>query len=240
MSNIEVTETEAFRSFTEEIIGSMSLKTTLTALNPGIINNWLSQARRLSQKTASRYHIRTKRWSKGILFLKKQYIKKSHFSTVSQFAVPADYESDDVNTDEVPDQHKQFPITRKTAVKQSPDESVTHTTKLSIIDPALVKRWPMFSVLDRFGKCLPAATDPLIDKEKMIKMYTVMTRVQILDDIFFNAQRQGRISFYMQSCGEEATQIGAYRALHFYVIFRGHLLKSHSITAISSSKFIKR
>ena len=193
----------------------MSLKTTLTALNPGIINNWLGQARRLSQN-ASRYQIRTKRWSKGILFSKKPYIKKQRFSTVSQFAVPADYESDDVNTDEVPDQHKQFPITRKTAVKQSPDETVTHTTKLSIIDPALVKRWPMFSVLDRFGKCLPSATDPLIDKEKMIKMYTVMTRVQILDDIFFNAQRQGRISFYMQSCGEEATQIGAYITFMLY------------------------
>lgn len=201
----------------------MSLKTTLAALNPGIINNWLGQARRFSQN-ASRYQIRTKRWSKGILFLKKPYIKKHRFSTISQFAVPADYESDDVNIDEVPDEHELFPIARKAALKQSPDESVTHTTKLSIIDPALEKRWPMFSVLDRFGKCLPAATDPLIDKEKMIKMYTVMTRVQILDDIFFNAQRQGRISFYMQSCGEEATQIGAYRALLFHVMFCGHLL----------------
>ena len=68
----------------------------------------------------------------------------------------------------------------------------------------------MYSVLDRTGCLLKGAVEPSIEKEKIIEMYNVMSRVQTLDDIFFNAQRQGRISFYMQSSGEEATQIGKY------------------------------
>jgi 2-oxoisovalerate dehydrogenase E1 component alpha subunit len=39
-------------------------------------------------------------------------------------------------------------------------------------------------------------------------MYASMVRVQVLDDIMYHAQRQGRISFYMQATGEEATHIG--------------------------------
>ena len=40
-------------------------------------------------------------------------------------------------------------------------------------------------------------------------MYRVMNRVQALDDILYNAQRQGRISFYMQNSGEEASHVGS-------------------------------
>ena len=66
----------------------------------------------------------------------------------------------------------------------------------------------MYCVLDRNGCLLKGAVEPIIEKNKVIEMYNVMSRVQTLDDVFFNAQRQGRISFYMQSAGEEATQIG--------------------------------
>lgn len=44
-------------------------------------------------------------------------------------------------------------------------------------------------------------------------MYQMMVRIQNLDDIFYNAQRQGRISFYMQANGEEAIHIGSAAAL---------------------------
>ena len=33
----------------------------------------------------------------------------------------------------------------------------------------------------------------------MINMYTVMARLAIMDKAFYDAQRQGRISFYMTS-----------------------------------------
>lgn len=37
--------------------------------------------------------------------------------------------------------------------------------------------------------------------------------LSIMDDVLYNAQRQGRISFYMTSTGEEATHIGSAAAL---------------------------
>jgi TPP-dependent pyruvate/acetoin dehydrogenase alpha subunit len=40
-------------------------------------------------------------------------------------------------------------------------------------------------------------------------MYVCMNRLQSLDDVLYNAQRQGRISFYMQNSGEEGIQVVA-------------------------------
>jgi len=44
-------------------------------------------------------------------------------------------------------------------------------------------------------------------------MYTSMVKLQTMDQIFYDAQRQGRISFYMQSAGEEAIHIGSASAI---------------------------
>lgn len=41
-----------------------------------------------------------------------------------------------------------------------------------------------------------------------------MITIRTLDDILYNAQRQGRISFYMTNTGEEGCQIGSAAALH--------------------------
>jgi len=35
-----------------------------------------------------------------------------------------------------------------------------------------------------------------------------MLRIGAMDKVFYDAQRQGRISFYMQNAGEEGVQIG--------------------------------
>eukprot|EP00604_Paraphysomonas_vestita_P003233 CAMPEP_0174821456 /NCGR_PEP_ID=MMETSP1107-20130205/8268_1 /TAXON_ID=36770 /ORGANISM="Paraphysomonas vestita, Strain GFlagA" /LENGTH=337 /DNA_ID=CAMNT_0016038499 /DNA_START=210 /DNA_END=1221 /DNA_ORIENTATION=+ len=40
-----------------------------------------------------------------------------------------------------------------------------------------------------------------------------MARLQSFDDVFYNAQRQGRVSFYMQHAGEEAAIVGSAAAL---------------------------
>jgi len=45
-------------------------------------------------------------------------------------------------------------------------------------------------------------------------MYKCMVRQQTMDNIFYDAQRQGRISFYMTAYGEEAIHIGSSAALH--------------------------
>jgi len=44
-------------------------------------------------------------------------------------------------------------------------------------------------------------------------MYENMLKVSIMDLIMFDAQRQGRLSFYMTSQGEEGTCVGSASAL---------------------------
>lgn len=44
-------------------------------------------------------------------------------------------------------------------------------------------------------------------------MYSSMVTINIMDNILYDVQRQGRISFYMTSFGEEATHIGSASAL---------------------------
>ncbi|KAK8681811.1 hypothetical protein V6N13_054212 [Hibiscus sabdariffa] len=55
--------------------------------------------------------------------------------------------------------------------------------------------------------------DNLVKKELAVKMYSDMVTLQIMDTFFYEAQRQGRISFYMTSSGEEAINISSAAAL---------------------------
>ncbi|RYG66541.1 hypothetical protein EON64_09555 [archaeon] len=65
-------------------------------------------------------------------------------------------------------------------------------------------------MLDPSGKLLVDSVDPAIDEAQATKMYQMMVRIHYLDDIMYNAQRQGRISFYMQASGEEAIHVGKF------------------------------
>lgn len=44
-------------------------------------------------------------------------------------------------------------------------------------------------------------------------MYSDMVTLQIMDTIFYEVQRQGRISFYLTSIGEEAINVASAAAL---------------------------
>lgn len=57
------------------------------------------------------------------------------------------------------------------------------------------------------------AEAPTLSREKVVKMYETMIRLHTMDQIFYDAQRQGRISFYMTCNGEEGTLIGSAAAL---------------------------
>lgn len=48
-----------------------------------------------------------------------------------------------------------------------------------------------------------------VDKEFALEMYSDMVTVQVMDIIFYEAQRQGRISFYLTSIGKEAVGVGS-------------------------------
>lgn len=54
----------------------------------------------------------------------------------------------------------------------------------------------------------------LTDPDRLTKIYRNMLLLAGMDKLLYEAQRQGRISFYMTSTGEEATQFGSAEALH--------------------------
>lgn len=82
------------------------------------------------------------------------------------------------------------------------------TNELRIVNAAEGPKWPIFRVLDPKGALVEDSQMKSFDKSTLVEQYRTMCRIQALDDIFYNAQRQGRISFYMQSTGEEAIHIG--------------------------------
>lgn len=52
-----------------------------------------------------------------------------------------------------------------------------------------------------------------VTEEIAVKMYSNMVTLQIMDTLFYEAQRQGRISFYLTSYGEEAINVASAAAL---------------------------
>jgi 2-oxoisovalerate dehydrogenase E1 component alpha subunit len=89
------------------------------------------------------------------------------------------------------------------------------TSELSIVDTsAAFAKWPVFRVLGPDGEVLEGAPElPSLDEATATKWMESLAQIQVLDDVFYNVQRQGRISFYMQSSGEEAIHIGSASAL---------------------------
>lgn len=72
---------------------------------------------------------------------------------------------------------------------------VTH--HLAIDHPS---EWPIresYSVLSNEGELLDEHVREKTHKEDAIKLYKTMVRLSAMDKVFFDAQRQGRISFYM-------------------------------------------
>ncbi|OMH81034.1 2-oxoisovalerate dehydrogenase subunit alpha, mitochondrial [Zancudomyces culisetae] len=62
----------------------------------------------------------------------------------------------------------------------------------------------MYSVMDANGVINNKENEPTVSKEDAVSMYKNMLAINHLDQVLYEAQRQGRISFYMTSHGEEA------------------------------------
>lgn len=90
----------------------------------------------------------------------------------------------------------------------SPLTAVSHSP-VFISDVNQGKTIPAFRVLDGEGNVLPdvpqewQARIDEIEDDVLLKMYRTMSIMPQLDTILSSAQRQGRISFYMTSAGEE-------------------------------------
>lgn len=90
--------------------------------------------------------------------------------------------------------------------------NVSMTHEVRIIENGLLDI-PMLAILDADGTVYPQAKEPEIDQQLAIKMYHTMLYTRMLDERMVAAQRQGRISFYLASTGEEAAVVGSAAAL---------------------------
>lgn len=83
------------------------------------------------------------------------------------------------------------------------------TSNLAFENPQSYTALPTYRVVDQHGVVVDESFRPDISDETVIKLYTDMLYISILDMIMFDAQRQGRISFYAVSAGEEAVAVGS-------------------------------
>jgi 2-oxoisovalerate dehydrogenase E1 component alpha subunit len=89
------------------------------------------------------------------------------------------------------------------APRPSPDATVEQTRDLAV---GLVR------ILDDQHRAL-GPWDPHLEPAQLVRALRYMLLTRAMDDRLRRAQRQGQISFYMQSMGEEAVSVGAAMAL---------------------------
>lgn len=95
--------------------------------------------------------------------------------------------------------HVSFPGALKSAFVSS----------LSFEHPESYTALPTYRVVDQHGVVVDQSFTPDISDEAVVKLYKDMLFISIMDLIMFDAQRQGRLSFYMVSAGEEAVSVGS-------------------------------
>ncbi|KAI5405816.1 2-oxoisovalerate dehydrogenase subunit alpha 2, mitochondrial isoform X3 [Lathyrus oleraceus] len=74
-------------------------------------------------------------------------------------------------------------------------------------------RVPCYRVLDDDGELVKPTNQVQVSKELAVRMHSEMVTLQTMDSIFYELQRQGRISFYLTTSGEEAVNIASAAAL---------------------------
>ncbi|CAN4097568.1 unnamed protein product [Withania somnifera] len=84
---------------------------------------------------------------------------------------------------------------------------------MKFISESFEKRLPCYRVLDDDGYLIPGTIFEQVSKGLALNMYSTIVTLQTMDTIFYEAQRQGRISFYLTSTGEEAINIASAAAL---------------------------
>jgi 2-oxoisovalerate dehydrogenase E1 component alpha subunit len=82
------------------------------------------------------------------------------------------------------------------------------TSSLKFETPDSYTALPTYRVVDQNGQVVDPSFNADISDEEVVKLYKDMLFISIMDLIMFDAQRQGRISFYMVSAGEEAVSVG--------------------------------
>ncbi|KAL4940603.1 hypothetical protein BDV06DRAFT_223899 [Aspergillus oleicola] len=79
---------------------------------------------------------------------------------------------------------------------------------MDFLEPYSIPPLPTYRVMNSLEDRQPDVTD-----QQALEWYKNMLTVNIMDSIMFEAQRHGRLSFYMVSAGEEAVMVGSAAAL---------------------------
>lgn len=96
----------------------------------------------------------------------------------------------------------------------NPNNATISTIHLAEFTSGHALQIPTLRVLADDGTVFPGAKEPELSRDTALRMYQSMTFIRVLDERMLAAQRQGRISFYMQCLGEEAATVGSAAALH--------------------------
>ncbi|MCO5609091.1 hypothetical protein L7F22_063313 [Adiantum nelumboides] len=99
-------------------------------------------------------------------------------------------------------------------INNFPGPKVRYSSDMRFIPEALEDSLPCYRLLCSDGQLLDCAASIKLDKELCLEMYHKMVTLQVMDTIFYDAQRQGRISFYVTTIGEEAINIASAAALN--------------------------
>ena len=88
------------------------------------------------------------------------------------------------------------------------------TSSLKFQNPAEATSMSTYRIMDSDGNIVDNTRDPQnASNDDILQWYKNMVMVSIMDLIMYDAQRQGRISFYMNSDGEEGVAVGSASAL---------------------------
>ncbi|KAJ7957030.1 2-oxoisovalerate dehydrogenase subunit alpha 2, mitochondrial-like [Quillaja saponaria] len=101
----------------------------------------------------------------------------------------------------------------KNQVLDFPGGKLKLTPEMRFISETPCERAHCYRVLDDDGKPIMGSTFVQVHEDVAVKMYSNMVTLQTMDSIFYEAQRQGRISFYVTTVGEEAINIASAAAL---------------------------
>lgn len=83
------------------------------------------------------------------------------------------------------------------------------TSQLKFTLPSDHPTVPTYRVVDQDGNIVDHSFKQDLSDEDVLELYKKMLTISIMDVIMFDAQRQGRLSFYMVSAGEEALSVGS-------------------------------
>jgi len=110
----------------------------------------------------------------------------------------------------------------QTSIKQAPDSDrllfpgavdSKFTNDMKFLASKDIPSIPTYRVVDQDGVVQDESHAPDVSQETATKMYKDMVSTSVMDTVMLDAQRQGRISFYMVGAGEEGSAVGSAAAL---------------------------